>query len=145
MTDWDRWFLDIAKVVATKAKDPSTKVGAVIADDKNRLVSVGYNGYPRGIPDEGMDNREEKLMKTIHAEENAILFSKRDLTGCTLYVYPFFVCGPCMSKIVQTGISRVVCEVEDPNSSVVKRWEKSTNVALEIARKAGIEVILVEP
>ena len=46
---------NLAKHIGSWSKDPSTKVGAVIVDDKNRIVSVGYNGFPRGVEDSEKD------------------------------------------------------------------------------------------
>lgn len=70
---WHHRFLSLAKHVAGWSKDPSTKVGCVIAKDK-RIVSVGYNGFPEGIRDtyERLNNRELKYQIVQHAEENAI-------------------------------------------------------------------------
>ncbi|NCA14162.1 MAG: hypothetical protein EBS89_08535, partial [Proteobacteria bacterium] len=78
-SDWDRWFLGLAHYVSTASKDPSTKVGAVIVDAERRVVSVGYNGLPRGVEDseERLHNREVKYKMIIHAERNAILFAQR--------------------------------------------------------------------
>jgi dCMP deaminase len=139
---WDRWFLDIAKVVSTKSKDPSTGIGAVIADTKNRLVSVGYNGYPRGVKDEGMENREEKLAKTLHAEQNAIIFAQRDLTRCTIYVYPLLPCSICMAMIIQSGITRVVSHYGDSTGDLLTRWEKSNQIGLQMAKNVNMKIVV---
>jgi dCMP deaminase len=58
---WDVWFLGLAKYVSTASKDPGTKTGAVIVDDKRRIVSVGYNGLPRNVEDspDRLENREK--------------------------------------------------------------------------------------
>ncbi|MDP8268300.1 MAG: hypothetical protein P9L97_06175 [Candidatus Tenebribacter davisii] len=82
---WDNRFIKLAEHIAFWSKDPSTKVGSVITDNK-RIVSLGFNGYPKGIPDDDLNNRQNKYAKVIHGELNAILFSKEDLTGFTLYV-----------------------------------------------------------
>lgn len=142
---WEDWFLELAKVVSRKSKDPSTKVGAVIADDKNRLISVGFNGYPRGIADTGLDNREEKYAKVIHAEINAILFARRDLTDCTLYIYPLAPCSNCMSVIIQSGISRIITLTNSINIESIKRWEMSNQIGLKMAKEANVKVIIRTP
>lgn len=139
---WDRWFLDIAKVVSTKSKDPSTGIGAVIVDQKNRVVSMGYNGYPRGVTDKGMENREEKLAKTLHAEQNAIIFAQRDLTGCTIYVYPLLPCSICMGMIIQSGITRVVSKYGDSTGDLLSRWEKSNQVGLDMAKDVTMKIVV---
>ena len=86
---WGRRFLHLAEHVSTWSKDPSTLVGAVIADD-NRVVSVGFNGFPRGCDDSPAlyAERERKYRRVIHAEANALLFAARPLAGCTLYTWP---------------------------------------------------------
>lgn len=96
----------MAQLVATWSKDPSTQVGAVIVDTHNRIISTGFNGFPRGVKDEVVE-RDVKLLRTIHAEDNAILFAKCDVSGMTIYVtHP--PCARCAAKIIQAGITRVV-------------------------------------
>lgn len=134
---WDLRFLEMAKLVSTWSKDPSTGIGAVITNDKNRIISLGFNGYPRGIKDEGMENREEKLAKVLHAEVNAVLFSNKDLTDHTIYVYPLLPCSQCMSIIIQSGITRIVVMQSDQQKEIVKRWKESTDISLSMAKEAG--------
>ncbi|MEB3214568.1 MAG: dCMP deaminase family protein [Leptolyngbyaceae bacterium] len=109
--DWDCFFLELAEFVATKrSKDPSTKVGAVIADANHRIVSMGYNGFPRGVRDDAClyADREKKYQRVVHAELNAILNAGRSVDGCTLYVWPLFTCNDCAKIVIQAGIKRVV-------------------------------------
>lgn len=106
MNKWDNRMLVLASMVATWSKDPSTGVGAVIVDSKNRVVSLGYNGFPRDVDDKPV-SRDEKLRRTIHAEENALLFAGRPVQGCTLYV-THAPCARCAAKLIQSGIVRVV-------------------------------------
>ena len=106
MTDWTPRMLDLAELVAGWSKDPSTQVGAVIADPMNRIVSQGFNGLPRGVADGPLD-RDEKHRRTIHAEVNAVLFAQRPLADCTLYV-THHPCARCAAVIIQAGIRRVV-------------------------------------
>ena len=134
---WDQTFLDLATVIARRSKDPSSQVGAVIVDAHRRVVSLGYNGYPRGVEDTAdTDPREIKLWKTIHAEENALLFAGRSLEFCTLYA-THHPCPTCAAKIVQAGIRRVVylrqLEFE-------KRWSEQLDVSRSIFSQAGVMV-----
>jgi dCMP deaminase len=110
MNSWDQRFLDLAEHISKWSKDPSTQVGAVIVDNKNRVVSVGFNGFPRGICDEEylLKHREAKYARILHAEQNAMLFADKDIGGCTLYVYPFMPCNRCALEVIQKGITRVV-------------------------------------
>lgn len=132
---WDDIFLEIASTIAKKSKDPSTKVGAVIVDDKSRVVALGYNGFPHGVDDypELYKDRERKYQRVIHAEENALLFSDRQ--GHTLYVtHP--ICGPCMAKAIQKGIKRIVFFNQKLANN--EKWSYSHNEALIMAQEAGI-------
>ena len=90
---WDQRFLELAKLVSTWSKDPSTKVGAVIAHDR-KIISVGYNGFPEGVLDtaERYYDRETKYKYMVHAERNALLFANTSVKGMTLYTYPFMPC-----------------------------------------------------
>src|ERR1700675_117913 len=107
---WDTRFLDLAQVVSKWSKDPSTQVGAVIVRPDKSILSVGYNGFPRKMEDtlELLNNREEKYSRIIHAEVNALLQAKTDLTGCTLYTYPFMPCDRCAVQMIQAGITTFV-------------------------------------
>lgn len=73
---WDDRFLELATVISSWSKDPSTQVGAVIVDDDNRVISIGYNGFPKGIKDDHrLSNRDLKYEMVVHAEANALLFA----------------------------------------------------------------------
>ena len=138
-TKWDQRFLDLAHVVKTWSKDPSTQVGAVIANDKV-LVSQGFNGFPKGFPDspELLNDREKKYEITIHAELNAILHAERNLLDCTIYTTTF-PCARCASVIVQSGIGWVV--THEPSDELVTRWGSSFELARMILEEGGVEWI----
>ena len=133
---WDTFFLSLARKVAQRSKDPSTKCGAVIARPNNRLVSVGYNGFPAGVRDtaERLEDRGFKYPAVIHAEENAILAAEGRSAGCTIYT-SYEPCGHCAAVIAQAGIVRVVYQTELP-----ARWSDSCKVAAAIFKDAGVEV-----
>lgn len=136
---WDRRFLGLAAHVAKWSKDPSTQVGAVIANDK-RVVSLGFNGFPQGLSDDHrLHDRETKYSMVLHAEENALLFASSDLTGNTIYVYPLPPCSRCAAKIIQTGITRVVTTIPDDMS----RWEDSVALTRTIFQESGVEMVEV--
>lgn len=141
---WDKRFLEMAKLVSEWSKDPSTKVGAVIADTKNRIVSVGFNGYPIGISDEGLDNREDKHLKIVHAEINAILVANRNLINNRLYVYPLLPCARCMAVIIQTGISKIFVQTTAVGIAAMERSPDSYKTGLEMAKEANIEIVTIE-
>ena len=134
---WDNRFLVLAKLIGSWSKDPSTKVGAVIVDDKNRIVSVGYNGFPRGVEDseKRLCNREEKYDIIVHAEVNAIAFANKPVEGCTIYIDPFEPCSRCAGLIIQNGISRVVSY-----KNVNDRWENDFSISRNLLTEAGIKL-----
>jgi dCMP deaminase len=138
--DWDNWFLGLADYIATASKDPSTKVGAVIIDQDKRIVSMGYNGFPRGIEDsdERLNNRDVKYKMIIHAEANAILFATKSLENCTLYTTPIMPCAACASMIIQKGIKRVVSTYSE-NS----RWIEQFKLSEKIFAEAGVGLTLI--
>lgn len=140
MSKWDRRMLGLVNLVATWSKDPSTGVGAVIVDAKNRVVSLGYNGFPRAVcdSDEALFDRDEKLRRTIHAEENALLFAGRPVEGCTLYVtHP--PCARCAAKVIQAGIARVVAQM--PAEGFGERWADASGVSSAMSFIPGIACV----
>lgn len=141
---WRIRMLQLAHLVGTWSKDPSTQVGAVITDEKNRIVSVGFNGMARGVPDEGalLLSREEKLLRILHAEDNALLFAARPVEGCTIYLtHP--PCGRCASKIIQAGISQVVINSDERGFST--RWEKDIKAALTMFEAVKLHYVMFIP
>lgn len=134
---WDRRFLDMAEMVASYSKDPSTKVGAVIVDAKKRVLGLGFNGLPRGVDDNEsrLHDRFAKYAITLHAELNAILNAKPPLEGATIYTSPFPPCAQCAAAIIQVGIARVVWPLE---AEIPDRWREHFELGLEIMREAGV-------
>lgn len=139
MSNWDLRFLELARLVSTWSKDPSTQVGAVITRGKF-VVSLGFNGHPKGVEDtpERLEIRENKYRTIIHAEINAILTAKQDLEGCTIYLWPFMPCSQCGAAIVQAGIKRVVAPQADND-----RWAESFKFTTEIFSEAGVELVVI--
>lgn len=138
---WELRYLEMAKLVSTWSKDPSTKVGAVIVDSDNTVISVGFNGLPRRIQDtdQRLNNRDIKLKMIIHAEINAIITAKRPLNGATIYTYPFMSCSQCAGLIIQSGICRHISYKTNN-----ERWKDSFDLALEMFDEARVIVNLLE-
>jgi dCMP deaminase len=135
MTDtfsWEEYFMSLALVASLKSKDPSTQVGAVIIDNKTRkLVSSGYNGFPRYIDDDQVpQTRPEKYLYVVHAELNAILHAQRELSDCSLYV-TVFPCSECMKAVY----------LNDLNGN---DWNESKKATMKMAELAGIKIIKFE-
>lgn len=131
---WDLRFLELAKFISSWSLDPSTKVGAVITDTENRVVSVGYNGFPKGIKDDDrLNNREIKYQIVVHGEVNAIMFANKSLENCTLYTYPFEPCPRCAGIIIQSGIKRIVAPY-----NTIDRWENDFKLSRQLFNEANI-------
>lgn len=134
---WDERFIQLARLVATWSKDPSTRVGAAIVRPDKTVVSLGYNGFPRNTLDHPamLDDRPTKMRRTVHAELNAILSAGEPLGGCTLYVSPLFPCANCAGAIIQSGITRVVYDMPD---EVPERWRDEFREATSLFVEAGV-------
>ena len=131
---WASRFLDMADLVATWSKDPSTQVGAVIVDDKHRVVAVGFNGFPHGVNDDLELDRDEKLRRTIHAEENALLFANRPVEGCTIYV-THHPCASCSAKLIQAGVARIFYR-----NRMNEKWGAEVASAKQMLHEAGVPI-----
>ena len=140
---WDEYFMGLAHLSALRSKDPNTQVGAAIIDENHRVVSVGYNGFPKGCSDDefpwsrsgGVLN--SKYAFVVHAELNAILNSPRSVSGCTIYV-SLFPCNECAKAIIQSGIKRIVYESD-------KYADTETTIASKkMLQAAGVELVQLE-
>lgn len=112
---WDEYFMGVAKLSGMRSKDPNTQVGCCIVSQDNKILSMGYNGFPTGCADddfpwirEGDDPLETKYIYTVHSELNAILnYRGGSLEGAKLYV-SLFPCNECAKAIIQSGIKEVI-------------------------------------
>ncbi len=111
---WDEYFMGVASLSGMRSKDPNTQVGACIVSGNNRILSMGYNGFPNGVSDDDFPWRRDgepldsKYMYTTHSELNAILnYRGGSLEGAKLYV-TLFPCNECAKAIIQAGIRTVV-------------------------------------
>lgn len=138
---WDLRFLNLAKEIATWSKDPSTKVGCVIANEKF-IVSLGFNGFPKNMNDDKVlyYDRETKYSRTIHAELNAILNTKQSLIGLTIYC-TLFPCSNCALHIIQSGIKRLVSPKIDLEKDSL--WIDSFNKSKSFLDEAEVDITLI--
>lgn len=122
---WDDRFLSLANLVSSWSKDPSTKVGAVIVNDNNQVLSTGYNGFPRGLDDsmEKYSDRPYKYAHVIHAEHNAILHCGHSMKDATIYV-THQPCPHCAGIISSVGIKNVIFKKSD----IANKWGDSFDV-----------------
>lgn len=113
----EKMYMEMAKLVAQRSKDPNTQVGAVVVGQNDRILTIGYNGMPNGCNDDEFPwvreadcEENTKYPYVIHAELNSILNFRGDLAalkGATIYV-TLFPCHECTKAIIQTGIAHLV-------------------------------------
>ena len=110
---WDEYFMGVSMLSAERSKDPNTDVGACIVCQDIRILSMGYNGAPRGLHDDKMHwDRvgsfiDTKYAYVCHAELNAILNYRGNLEGSKIYV-KLFPCNECAKAIIQSGIKEII-------------------------------------
>lgn len=144
--DWSEYFINIAEQIKFKSKDPSTKIGSVIADDDNTIISTGYNSFPRGLNDSVVERgeRPEKYNWMVHAELNSILNAARtgvSVKGSTMYITSGLPCTECAKAIINAGIKKVYCKTVCTTQNKEK-WEESQKRALIMLEECNVKVIL---
>lgn len=141
---WDRRYQDLARYVSLWSKDPSTQSGAVIVGDDNQVVSVGYNGFARGVDDspERYADRELKYKMVVHCEVNTVLSAGRPVRGCTLYTWPFACCSRCAAIMTQAGITRVVSPPLP--DGLRERWGADIELSARMFEEAGVELRITD-
>jgi dCMP deaminase len=137
--DKDYFYLRLARLSASRSKDPSTQTGAVIVSGNEEFL--GYNGFPKGTDDspEIYENRELKLSKVIHCEMNAAIKAGNKAEGGTLYTWPFMSCDRCAAHMVQYGITRAVAPKLPQH--LEERWKGSIALSRQYFKEAGIELV----
>src|SRR5580692_4265832 len=134
---WDQYFMDIAKMVATRATCDRKHVGAVLVRDRI-ILSTGYNGSIRGMPhcnEVGHLMENGHCVATIHAEANSILQAARNgvrTDGCDIYTTGS-PCWPCFKLIANSGMKRIV----------FGEFYRDERI-FEVATKIGIELVSME-
>ena len=142
---WDRRFLELARLISTWSKDPSTKIGTVIVGPDNEIRATGYNGLCRGMIDD-LPERNERPIKYKyyeHGERNAIYNAARvgvSLKGCTAYLLSLSCCD-CTRALIQAGITRIVTtppEYDNP------RWGTDLKLSRDMFDEVGIPINIVD-
>lgn len=141
-TKWQRRFFDLAYLVASWSKDPSSQIGAVIVDAYNRVISTGFNGLPVGVKDteERLGDRATKYKMILHAEENAIMFARQNLSGCSIYVTKMPPCAHCAALIIQSGIKFVYV----PDTEIPERWQESVGLTRQMFKESGVKIQFIK-
>ena len=146
--DWNDYFINIAKSVALKSKDPATKYGAIVVSPENSIISTGYNSFPRNYPDdlilegEGKHRleRPEKYYWFEHAERNAIYNAARHgirLEGCRMYVTSGLPCVDCSRAIIQAGIIELYY---DARAKLRHIWSEHAIRSEELFTECGVKL-----
>ena len=141
ISKWAKRFFQMAELVGSWSKDPSTKVGCVVVGGDREIRSTGFNGFPRGISDDmdRLTDREKKYPLICHAEENAIMHAARigvSLKGSTAYVtWP--PCSRCARSLIQAGIVEIVYP---ETNGIPERWQDDFNTSNGMLHEAGIQV-----
>ncbi len=150
---WDEYFMGVAQLAGKRSKDPNTQVGCCIVSEDNRILSMGYNGFPRGCSDDefpwerdGEDPLEMKYVYSTHSELNAILnYTGGSLKGTKLYV-SLFPCNECAKAIIQSGIVEVIyaCDKYADTPAVIasKRMMMAAGVIFREYHSSGREIVL---
>lgn len=149
---WDEYFMGIAQLSGMRSKDPSTQVGACIVSNTNKILSMGYNGFPAGCSDDEFPWEKEgeeldtKYPFVTHSELNAILnYRGGSLEGTKLYV-SLFPCNECAKAIIQSGISTIVYDSDKyngtPANTASKRMFDAAGVEYRRYDRTGRSVTL---
>lgn len=143
--NWDEYFMEVAKLTATRSTCLRRQVGAVIVKDRH-IIATGYNGAPRGLShcdERGGCLRQElgvpsgqrhELCRALHAEQNAIIQAAtlgQNIEGGTIYI-THQPCAICSKMIINSGINRIVVNEGYPD-----------DLALEFLDEAGLKVIML--
>ena len=140
--NWDKRWMSLAQLVSTWSKDQSRKTGCVIVDDRQVLISVGWNGFPRGINDDISERYERpiKYMWTEHAERNAIYNAVAkgiSVLNCRMYL-TWYPCSDCARAIIQSGIKTLYC-IEPDWYDI--RWKEHFVLVREMLKEVDIKII----
>ena len=150
---WDEYFMGVATLSGMRSKDPNSQVGACIVSQDNKILSMGYNGFPIGCSDdefpwarEGENPRDTNYFYVTHSELNAILnYRGGSLEGAKLYV-TLFPCNECAKAIIQSGIKTIVYDSDKykdtPGVIASKRMLRAAGVELIAYHRSGREITL---
>ena len=148
---WDEYFMGVAILSGMRSKDPNSQVGCCIVSQENKILSMGYNGFPKGCSDDefpwdrvGDDPLDTKYFYVAHSELNAILnYSGGSLAGAKLYV-SLFPCNECAKAIIQCGIKEVIYDsdkyADTPATKASKRMMEAAGVTYRQYQRTGREI-----
>lgn len=147
---WDEYFMGVAFLSGMRSKDPNTQVGACIVSADNKILSMGYNGFPIGCSDDVFpwaregDPLENKYFYSTHSELNAILnYRGGSLEGTKMYV-TLFPCNECAKAIIQSGIKELIYDSDKyektPSVIASKKMLSAAGISVRKYERTGREV-----
>lgn len=116
----------------------------MLVNGRHQLVSLGFNGFPAGMPDHAdlYRDRVEKYARTIHAEMNALLQMRERVTpDMRLYTWPIPPCERCLVHLIQAGLTHVIAPI--PSEFHRERWGDHFVNAIQYAKECGVTYELV--
>jgi dCMP deaminase len=142
MSKWDNRWMKMVDLVSTFSEDTSTKMGCVVVSKSNDLLSIGWNGLPRGIKNTPNKNiRPVKYKYFEHAERNTIYNSSRNgipLKDSIIYISCLSCCD-CTRSIIQSGIKKIVIR-KNNDPEFEKRWSEDFKISKSMLKEAGIKI-----
>ena len=135
--NWEDYFMNIAKEIASRSTCNRKHVGSLIVRDKT-ILSTGYNGSIRGMPhcdDAGHMMENDHCVATIHAESNAVLQAAKNgvmIDGSEIYITAS-PCWPCFKMLVNAGIKKIY----------YGEFYRDDRI-FDVAKKLGIELVHIK-
>jgi dCMP deaminase len=129
---YDAMYMEVAICISQMSHDTDTKVGSVVVKDNN-ILAFGFNGMPRGMPNECKHADGSTKPEVIHAEANAVCKLARTSSsaeGATLYC-TLAPCVECAKLIIQCGISRVVYQANHKNDRKILTLLQFSNIKVD--------------
>jgi dCMP deaminase len=147
--DWHEYFFSLIPVLASKSKDPSSKVSCIFVGKNNEILATGFNGFPIGVNDDPAryNDRETKYLYVVHSEINAICIAARNgisLEGSTLYL-EWYPCNECTKAIISVNCKKIIINTKSKQYNDIelqKRWKTKTDISLTMLKEAGVEIVL---
>ena len=147
---WPRYFFTLAESISKKSKDESTQVGCVLTNKDNEILSVGFNGFPRGVKDlkERYSNRELKYKLIVHSEMNAVAIAAKNghrLEGSRLFI-AWLPCSSCAKILIQTGITEINIDglsKQYNNKELQERWKEEIDLSTLMFNEAGVKINII--
>jgi len=139
---WTNYFLGLAKVASQRSHDSQTQHGCVITDRNNRILGLGYNGFPRALDDTLLPNtRPGKYVWMVHAERNALSNCVVRPDNGIAYVTGQ-CCNDCIMALWQEGIKKVVMA----NSHGTHQFNEDAQKIFDtFVKMSGMEIKYVDP